>query len=86
MVKPAKQVNPVDFAAKFGAPVEQLQALVAQRTVTLSKLMEIAPPGSVNRASTLYNSTIVLMACLLGVALIANLLVRPVDQKHYLPE
>jgi hypothetical protein len=86
MVKPSKEVKPGDFAAKFGAPVEQLQALAAQRTVTLSKLTEIAPPGTVNPASTLYNSTMVLMACLLGVALIANLVVCPVDQKHYLPD
>ncbi len=82
----ARQVNPADFAAHFGAPVDQIQTLVAQKTVTLSKLMEIAPPGTVDPASILYNSTMELMACLLGVALIANLLVRPVDPKHYMPE
>ena len=48
----ARQVNPADFAAHFGAPVEQIQTLVAQKTVTLSKLMEIAPPGTVDPAST----------------------------------
>ena len=36
------------------------------------------------RRATLYNSTMYLMAALLGVALIANLLVRPVDPKHHL--
>ena len=77
----AKQVNPADFAAHFGAPVDQIQTLVAQKTVTLTKLMEIAPAGTVDPASTLYNSTMELMACLLGVALIANLLVRPVDPR-----
>jgi MFS family permease len=82
----AKRVKPADFAAHFGAPVDQLQTLVAQKTVTLSKLMEIAPPGTVNPASTLYNSTMVLMAGLLAIALIANLLVRPVNPKYHLPE
>src|SRR6185295_4426627 len=62
----ARQVNPADFAAHFGAPVDQIQMLVAQKTVTLPKLMEIAPPGTVDPASTLYNSTMELMACLLG--------------------
>ena len=82
----AGQINPADFAAHFGAPVEQIQTLVAQKTVTLSNLMEIAPPGTVDPASNLYNSTMELMAVLLSVALIANLLVRPVDPKHYMPE
>jgi MFS family permease len=82
----AGQVNPADFRAKFGAPLEALQTLVAQRTVTLPKLMEIAPAGTVNPASTLYNSTMILMAGLLVVALIANLLVRPVDSKHFMAE
>jgi MFS family permease len=82
----AKQVNPADFAAKFGAPVDQLQMLVDHRTVTLAKLMEIAPPGMINPASTLYNSTMFLMAGLLSIALLANLLVRPVDPKHYMVE
>jgi len=82
----AQQVNPADFRVKFGAPLEQLQTLVAQKTVTLAKLMELAPAGTVNPASTLYNSTMILMACLLVVALIANLLVRPVDAKHFMAE
>jgi MFS family permease len=82
----ARQTNPSAFSAKFGASTDQLQMLVAQRTVTLPKLMEIAPPETINPASTLYNSTMVFMACLLAIALIANLLVRPVDPKHQLPE
>lgn len=82
----ARQVNPADFRAKFGAPLETLQTLVAQKTVTLPKLMEIAPAGTVNPASTLYNSTMILMAGLLVIALIANLLVRPVDSKHFMAE
>ena len=82
----ARKIDPSDFAAHFGAPVDQIQTLVAQKTVTLTKLMEIAPAGTVDPASTLYNSTMELMACLLGVALIANWLVRPVDPKHYMPE
>jgi hypothetical protein len=48
--------------------------------------MVITPAGTVNPASTLYNSTMILMACLLAVALVANLLVRPVDSKHFMAE
>lgn len=82
----AQTVDPEAFRVKFDAPLEQLETLVAQKTVTLAKLMEIAPPGTVNPSSNLYNSTMYLMAALLGVALVANLLVRPVDPKHHLPD
>jgi MFS family permease len=82
----SRQVKPGDFAVKFGAPIDQLQLLVAQKTVTLPKLMEIVPAGTTNPTSTLYNSTMLLMSCLLGLALLANLIVRPVDPKHYLAE
>lgn len=82
----AQTVDPATFRAKFDAPLEQLETLVDRNTVTLAKLMEIAPPGTVNPSSNLYNSTMYLMAALLGVALIANALVRPVDPKHHLPD
>ena len=48
--------------------------------------MEIAPPGTLNPSTTLYNSTMYLMAVLLGVALVCNLLIRPVDAKHFSPD
>ena len=44
--------------------------------------MEIAPSGTVDPSATLYNSTMVAMAALLAVALVANLLIRPVAKKH----
>ena len=82
----ARSVDPAAFAAKFGAPLEQLDELVAQKTVTIAKLMEMAPPGTLDPSSTLYNSTMFLMAGLLIVALLANAWVRPVDARHHLKE
>src|SRR5262249_54944149 len=43
----AAHVEPTRFAEEFGASLNQLDALTAAKTVTLSKLMEIAPPGTV---------------------------------------
>jgi MFS family permease len=80
----ALQADPSAFAAKFGVGVDQLDALIAAKTVTIAKLMEVVPPGTADPTSTLYNSTLFLMAALLGVALVANLLVRPVDTRHHL--
>ena len=79
----ADKVSADKFQAEFGAPVEQLQSLVDQNTVTISKLMAIAPEGTVDPSSGLYNTTMFLMAALLGVALVFNLMIRPVAEKHW---
>jgi hypothetical protein len=80
------KVDPGRFQAAFGAGIEQLDTLVSQQTVTIAKLMEIAPPGTVDPTPSLYNLTMVLMAGLLAIALVANALMKPVDPKHYMKE
>ena len=77
-------IDPAAFQIQFGAGVDQLELLVAQNSVTLSRLMEIAPLGTTDPTSSIYNSTMILMAMLLGIALVANALMRPVDPKHHL--
>ena len=79
-------VDPTRFQNVFGAPISEIEPLVRSKTVTLSRLMEIAPAGTVDPTSTVYNSTMFMMAGLLTVALIANLLVRPVDPSHHWQE
>jgi MFS family permease len=78
------RIDPASFAAAFGAGLERLDELVAQRTVTIAKLMEIAPPGTVDPTSGLYNTTMYLMAALLLIALVANALMKPVASRHYM--
>lgn len=80
----ASKVDPASFQEKFGASLEQLDQLVQAKTVTISKLMEIAPPGTVDPTSNLYNSTMYLMAVFLFIALISNALMRPVDARHHM--
>ena len=82
----AKNVDPIRFNEAFGGSLDQLDVLVANKTVTLSKLMLIAPEGTMNPSATLYNSTMYLMAGLLAVACIANALIFPVHAKHQLRE
>ena len=71
------------FLEKFGAPVEQLEELVKAKTVTVSKLMEIAPEGTVDPTPSLYNTTMYAMAALLVIAFFSNLFIRPVNSKHH---
>ena len=82
----SRTVDPERFRQAFGAGVEQLDALVAQQTVTIAKLMEIAPPGTVDPTPSLYNLTMYLMAALLAIALVANALMQPVDAKHHMAD
>ncbi len=77
-------IDPAAFRAQFGAPVDQLKLLVEQNSVTIARLMEIAPAGTSDPTSGLYNSTMVLMAALLAIALVSNALMRPVDAKHHI--
>ncbi len=80
------KIDPAAFQAKFGAGVEQLDALVKAKTVTVGKLMEIAPPDTIDPTSGLYNTTMYCMAALLFIALIANLSIKPCADKHYMAD
>jgi hypothetical protein len=80
------RIDAARFQQAFGAGVEQLDTLVAQQTVTIAKLMEIAPPGTVDPTPSLYNLTMYLMATLLAIALVANALMAPVHAKHHMRE
>jgi MFS family permease len=80
----AQKVEPAAFLQRFGAPVEQLEQLVATQTVNIARLMEIAPPGTIDPTPGVYNSTMYLMAVLLAVGLVCNALMKPVKESHYM--
>jgi MFS family permease len=78
------KINPLTFQAKFGASIDNAEQLIAAKTVTITKLMEIAPAGTIDPTSGLYNTTMYLMAVFLFIALIANATMRPVNAKHHM--
>jgi hypothetical protein len=82
----AAHVDPARFRQTFGAGLDQLDSLVAQKTVTIAKLMEIAPAGTIDPTPSLYNMTMYLMAALLAIALVANAFMKPVRSEHYLAD
>ena len=82
----ASKIDPADFQAHYGAGLDQLSQLVSAQTVTIASLMEIAPAGTIDPTSSLYNNTMYLMAVLLCIGLVANASMKPVDSKHYLPD
>jgi MFS family permease len=78
------KIDPSQFQAKFGAGIDQLQTLIEAKTVTIAKLMEIVPAGTIDPTPSLYNTTMYLMAVVLFIALLANAFMHPVDAKHYM--
>lgn len=76
------KIDPLVFERTFGAGLGQLDLLLDQKTVTISKLMAIAPLGTLDPTSSLYNTTMYLMAGLLAIALVSNALMRPVAKRH----
>eukprot|EP01129_Flabellula_baltica_P005573 TRINITY_DN2032_c0_g1_i1.p1 TRINITY_DN2032_c0_g1~~TRINITY_DN2032_c0_g1_i1.p1 ORF type:complete len:428 (+),score=80.62 TRINITY_DN2032_c0_g1_i1:1545-2828(+) len=78
----AEQVDPVAFEHEFDSPISNLEALLEAKTVTINRLMEIAPPGTIDPTPLLYNTTIYCMCILLVVAIGANYQMKAVDRKH----
>ena len=82
----AELVDAQTFEQRFGAGIDRLDLLIEQKTVTIAKLMELVPPGTPDPTTSLYNSTMYLMAVLLAVALVSNAFMRPVHTKHYMDD
>lgn len=78
----AAKADPQAFQQKFGASLSELPQLIQSKTVTISKLLEVSPAGTVDPSSNLYNSTMFLMAGLLAIAAIANWCIRPVNAQY----
>lgn len=79
----ASMVDPEVFMNRFGAPLSELDTLIQTSTVSITSMMEIVPPGTMDPTPSLYNTTMYMMAGLLIVALISNWLMRPVHPKHH---
>jgi len=79
-------VDPAAFKMAFGAPVGDLQQLMDMKTVTIARLMEICPPGTVDPSPTLYDTSMYGVCGMLGVALLANTMMRPVASKYHMKE
>ena len=80
----ATKVDDRLFLQTFGAGKDQIESLMAAKTVTVSKLMSIVPDGTIDPTSGLYNSTMYAMAALLVVAFFANLAIKPVASHHHI--
>lgn len=81
----AAQCNPELFQQKFGASIDELQSLVDAKTVTIARLLEILPQGTVDPTPAIYDSTMYTMAGIMGCALVCNAMIHPfpIDSPHF---
>lgn len=82
----AAATTPAAFEQAFKAPLSDLHSLVDAKTVTIARLMEIAPPGTVDPTPFIYDSTFYSVSGILAVAAVSNALITKVDSKHFMIE
>jgi hypothetical protein len=56
-----------------------LQTLIDAKTITIARLMELVPPGTIDPTPFLYDSSCYAAASLMGISLLSNLLIKPLD-------
>ncbi len=60
--------------------MEQASQLLATKTLSISKLMLLAPPGTLDPTPHLYDTTMYTLAGLMATAVVAHALVQPMKQ------
>ncbi len=77
-------VDPVKFKDAFGAGIDSAGALAEAKTLTVAKLYQLLPPGTVaDPLPLLYHDTLYAMAALAGAAAALHFAVGPVDRKYF---
>ena len=75
----SEKIEDSQFYNKFGASKESIDVLIDANTVTISRLMEIAPPGTIDPTPFLYDNCLILLAGIQTTALLTNWALTPVD-------
>lgn len=60
--------------------MEQASQLLATKTLSISKLMLLTPPGTLDPTPHLYDTTMYTLAGLMATAVVAHALVQPMKQ------
>jgi hypothetical protein len=84
-----KVENKDAFERTFGCAVENvssIHSLIEAKTLSISRLLDFVPKDTVDPTPFLYDSTLYVGAGLMGVALLANLAIQPLDMEHILSD
>ena len=80
----AAKADEAAFRDAFGSPVAELATLIDAKSVSIAKLMEIVPPGTVDPSFSIYGTSMQACAGILLIGLCANSAMRPVDPSFYM--
>ena len=73
-------MSPERFEAVFGAPMEKAAELFAAKTLTISKLLALCPPGTIDPTPHLYDTTMYTLSVLMMIGTLSHNLVRPLNR------
>jgi hypothetical protein len=74
------------FVAKFGATPDRLSELMASKSISIEKLMEVVPSGTPDPTPYLYNTVFVTLAGLQFIALMCNQAVTKVPDQKFIDQ
>lgn len=76
-------MDPTVFREAFGVDIAMAQALIESKTITITKLLALAPPGTLDPSPYLYNSGMYAIGSLAAVSVVLHHLIKPVDKKFF---
>lgn len=79
----ASKVDDVSFELVFHASKAQLPELIEAKTVTIPRMLELCPEGTVDPTMMLYDTTFYGIAGMLTLACASNAVLRSVDRRHF---
>jgi len=80
------KVDPARFQHAFGASHDKLPELLDAKTVTINRLMELVPSGTIDPTPYVYDKTMYVCAGLQTVAFLTNQLLKPVPPEKWMKE
>lgn len=75
------KIDPTKFQERFNAPMDDLNLLIDNKTVTISRLMEIAPEHVIDPTPYLFDKAFIVLGSLQIAALTCNYFITPVSNK-----
>ncbi|CAN0231456.1 unnamed protein product [Pylaiella littoralis] len=78
-----EKIDPARFQEAFNTRVEDIQMLFDANALTIPKLMQIAPAGTVDPSPFIFDTSLYTMAGLMGVAAFSHATIRPINPKHF---
>ena len=67
------------FEQTFDCKIENAQHLIDAKTVTIARLIEIAPTGTIDPTPFLYDNACYAAAVMMSLSAFANIAIRPID-------